>query len=215
MKVTNMGAQVRDPDRVNISIDGTYRFSLTISQVVEHGVKVGLEVDEAKLAVLESASQFGKVYQRALEYVLARPHSANEVRDYLWRKTRSTKYRSRKTGEVKVREGISQIVADEVFARLLDRGYIDDEVFARWWVEHRNMRKGVSRRKLTAELYAKGVAQQTIDTVLATTERSEEDELAKMITKKRGKYADEQKLIQYLARQGFRFDDIKAALQDE
>lgn len=212
MKITAITAQIRDVDRVNISIDGKYRFSLDISQLTTLGVRVGLELDEEKLAELEVESQFGKLYVRALEYTLLRPHSSREIRDYLWRKTRTTKYKSMKTGEVKEREGVPQSIVDRVFERLNDRGYIDDNKFARYWVENRNQTKGTSQRKLIAELQAKGVDRAIIETSLAESSRSDDDELRKVVAKKRRRYPDDRALIAYLARQGFRYDDIVRVL---
>lgn len=214
MKITSLSAQVRNPDRVNISIDGKYRLSLTVMQVVDLGIKVGTEISDELLAELEQESSFGKMYQRALEYCLMRPHSAREVRDYLYRKTRTTKYRQKQTGEIRERQGIGQSVADRVFDRLVEKGYVDDEKFAAYWVEHRNQTKGASRRKLQAELAAKGVDSRIIDGALLGSERNDEDELAKVVAKKRSRYPDSQKFMQYLARQGFRYDDIKAVLEE-
>lgn len=214
MKITDISSQVRNKDRVNISVDGKYRFSLDIFQVGELGVKVGKEYTEQELVELEIESQFGKLYARALEYCMMRPHSAKEVRDYLWRKTRSTKTRNKKTGEVIEREGVSQMVTDRVYDRLVTKGYIDDEKFARYWVENRNVTKGSSVRKLVAELRAKGVERSVIDGELEKSSRSDDDELKKVLAKKRTKYDDEQKLIAYLARQGFSYDDIKSALSE-
>lgn len=214
MKITSISAQARNPDRVNISVDGKFRFSLDIFQLTEHGVKVGREYSEEELLALESESTYGKLYTRALEYSMLRPHSSREMRDYLWRKTRATKYKSR-TGEIKERQGVAQEVADRVYDRLVEKGYVDDQTFARWWVENRNLRKGTSLRKLQAELQAKGVSAAIVAGVLENTERSDEDELAKIIAKKRAKYPDHQKLMQYLARQGFGYEDIKSALQSD
>lgn len=214
MKITSVSAQVRNPDRVNISIDGVYRLSLTVMQVVDLGIKVGVEVGDELLEKLEQESSFGKLYQRTLEYCLMRPHSAREVRDYLYRKTKTTKYRQKQTGEIKERQGASQSVADRVFGRLVEKGYIDDEKFAAYWIEHRNQTKGTSRRKLHAELSAKGVENRIIDSALLLSERTDEEELVKVIAKKQSKYPDQQKFMQYLARQGFRYDDIKTALEE-
>lgn len=214
MKITSLSAGRRDPNRVNVSVDGKYRFSLDISQVVSLGVKVGREYSEQELAELEQESQFGKLYARALEYCLMRPHSAKEVRDYLWRKTRATRYKSRKTGEIKERSGVSQAVADMVFERLVEKGYVDDQKFARFWIENRNQTKGTSLRKLEAELRSKGVGQSVIGWALGQTERNDIDELQKIIAKKRSRYPDEQKLMQYLARQGFSYDDIRSTLDE-
>lgn len=212
MKVTSIAAQVKSPDRVNISVDGKYRFSLTISQVVDLGIKVGGEYSEEELYRFETESEFGKLYARALEYTLMRPHSAKEVKDYLWRKTQATKYKSR-TGETKERAGVSQELTDRVFERLVEKGHIDDEKFASWWVENRNVRKGTSRRKLTAELHAKGLSTAVIEAALGETQRSDSDELTKIIAKKQSRYSDPQKFMQYLVRQGFSYDDVKTALQ--
>ncbi len=211
MKISSISVQAKNPDRVNISIDGKYRFSLDVYQVSELGLKVGRELSDADLAGFEQESQFGKLYGRTLEYCLMRPHSAKEIKDYLWRKTRATKYKSR-NGEIKDREGVSQEVADRVYSRLQDRGYIDDEKFAKFWIENRNQIKGASRKRLTMELRSKGVDGSIIDHVLSSTDRDERNELKKVIAKKSMKYADERKLIEYLMRQGFRYDDIMDAL---
>lgn len=214
MKITGIAVQARNPDRVNISVDGKFRFSLDIYQVGELGIRIGNEYSDDELAEIETESQFGKLYVRSLEYSMIRPRSVREMKDYLWRKMRTTKYKSR-SGEVKERAGVSQAIADRVLGRLLDKGYVDDEKFARWWIENRNQTKGSSLRKLTSELQAKGVERSVIENVLSESTRNDEDELAKIIAKKVGRYDDEQKLVAYLARQGFRYDDIKQALSSQ
>lgn len=208
MKITSITIQTRNPDRVNVSIDGRYRFSLDIAQVTDLGVKKGRELSETELAELEIESQFGKLYARALEYCLMRPHSVREVREYLWKKTRA-----RRSKEGKILEGYSPILADRVLQKLQQKKYVDDEVFARWWIETRNVMKGTSLRKLRAELRVKGIESSSIDRLLAESDRDDEEELAKIIAKKRARYPDEQKFMQYLARQGFAYDAIKHALQ--
>ena len=215
MKITGITAQQKDPNRVNIMIDGKYRFSLDISQVINLGVKIGREYSESELAEVEGESQFGKLYGRALEYCLMRPHSAREVRDYLWRKTRTTKYKTRTTGEIKEREGVATELTERVYEKLVEKSYIDDDSFARFWIENRNLAKGTSRRKLEAELRAKGVSQEIVARHLEETGRTDDDELRKVIAKKRSRYTDDQKLMRYLARQGFGYEDIKRALSDD
>lgn len=207
MKITAISPQVKDKNRVNVMVDGKYRFSLDIFQYADLGIKVGKEYTDEELTALESESQFGKLYARALEYSLMRPHSAKEVRDYLYRKTRDSRT---KTGEVK--KGVPTELTDRAFDRLVEKGYIDDEKFTRYWVENRSLSKGASRRKLTAELRTKGVEQSIIDAALVSSERSDEAELQKVIAKKRARYPDERKFIAYLAGQGFAYDDIKRAL---
>lgn len=214
MIITAITAQQKDKNRINVMVDGKYRFSLDIFQYADLGIKVGKEYTEAELIELETESQFGKVYARALEYCLMRPHSAREMRDYLYRKTRDAMTKT-KTGELKARPGVPAAITQRVFDRLIEKKYIDDEKFAQFWIENRNLRKGTSRRKLQAELRAKGVDSTIIERLLADSERSDDSEIMKIIAKKRNRYPDDQKLMQYLARQGFSYDDIKQALSDD
>lgn len=206
-KVTAITSQVKSPNRVNIMIDGRYKFSLDVFQVGELGVRVGKEYSEDEIVSLTAESQFGKLYGRALEYVLMRPHSNKEVRDYLYRKTRPTRS---KTGEL--RPGYTTTITERVYKRLEDKHYLNDEKFARWWVESRNLTKGTSLRKLVSELRSKGVSSAVIEQAIATGGRDEEVELQKVIAKKKSRYADDTKLMQYLVRQGFSYDSVKRAL---
>lgn len=212
MKITAITAQQKDKNRVNVMVDGIYRFSLDIFQYADLGIRVGKEYTEQELVELESESQFGKLYARALEYCLMRPHSAKEVRDYLYRKTRDQKVKDRRSGEMRVKPGVSEALTVRVFERLLAKGYVDDAKFTRYWIDNRSLAKGASRRKLQAELQAKGVSRSVIEVYLAESDRSDEDEIQKVIAKKARRYDDPQKLMQYLARQGFSYDQIKEAL---
>jgi regulatory protein len=209
MIITGITAQQKNHNRVNVMVDGVFRFSLDIFQVADLGIKIGREYSDQQLINLESESQFGKLYGRALEYCLMRPHSDKEVRDYLYRKTRDSRT---KTGEV--RQGFAIPITRRVHARLVEKGYIDDGKFAHFWIENRSQTKGISRRKMTNELRTKGVDHSIIEGLLQLTDRNETDELQKVISKKQARYPDEQKFIQYLMRQGFRYDDIRATLTE-
>lgn len=214
--ITDIKEAVRDQDRLNIYIDGKFFCSLALSQVVDLKLKIGRVLTNEELVELKRASEFGKLYQRALEYALLRPHSQKELRDYLKKKTlsRTIRVKNKKTGEyqTKLKEGFDASLVEPVLARLIERGYVDDERFARLWVENRSVRKGVSQKKLRLELQAKGVAQDIIENCLSEGVRNEQEELAKVIARKAKKYPDEQKLIQYLLRQGFNYSDILDAL---
>ena len=208
MKITKLSTQARDKNRVNVFVDGKYRFSLDVLQVGDLGLKTNVDYTEQEIAKFEEEGQFGKVYTRALEYALTRPRSQREMRDYLYRKTRDTR-----TQKGAVKKGVSPQLTERVFERLVAKDYLNDEAFARFWVENRQVRKGISRRKLEAELQAKGVERSIIEQVVGTSERSDAAELEKIIAKKARLYSDPQKLMAYLARQGFRYDDITAALE--
>jgi regulatory protein len=197
MKITRLKAQVKNPDRVSVYVDEKYSFSLNINQMLDQRLHVGLEVDEAQLENFKRTSEFGKAYERALMYVMLRPRSRREVQDYGRRKKWSPED------------------TQAIIEKLILKRYLDDRSFTRSWVESRALAKKTSRRKLTMELKQKGVSDDIINEVLETSSFNEDDALQQLIAKKRklARYAgDDQKLMRYLASQGFSFDDIKAAL---
>ena len=179
--ITQISPAVKNQDRVNIYVNGKYSFSLNITQLVEE---------------YKHASTFGKLYQRTLEWVLTRPHSIKETRDYLIRK------RSLESEDI-------QLIID----RLIAKKYLDDYTFAEHYVEFYATKKGASRKRLQLELKKKGIRNEIIEEVLAKTKRSDEDEIKKIILKKRARYDDE-KLIQYLIRQGFDFELVKETVHE-
>ena len=216
MRITNLKQGVKNPERVNVFLDGAFSFSLDISQVVEFKLKVGLEISEEQLVEFKNASEFGKLYQRVLEWVLVRPRSIREVREYLDRKRRNVFRGSSVTNEERIERvrsvttGESERVREEYFAfsdeiigRLTEKGYLSDKTFAEWYVENRFLKKGISQKRLRLELIKKGISSDIIEEVLGR--RNDEEEIKKIIAKKRAKYDDE-KLINYLCRQGFSFE---------
>lgn len=198
MKITAIKAQVKRADRVSVFVDGKYALSLNYSQVLDQKIRTGLEVDNAKLAELKQCSDFGKAYERALNYVTLRPRSEREVRDYARKKQ------------------WSPADTEVIVSKLRTRNYINDSNFARAWVESRMAGKKTSARKLKLELKQKGVAEDIIKNALDNAEFADSDALSSLISKKLrlAKYAaDPQKLMLYLVRQGFGYDDVKNALQ--
>ena len=246
MLITNLKPGVKNPNRVNVFVNGKFSFSLDVAQIVDFKLKVGLEISEGQLDEYKKASEFGKLYQRTLEWVLIRPRSIKETRDYLWRKLReaSSGTASRRpvfTGGARLRSrqqppkdpseapsefsGKSSLrpvgrgdssggfaeLSKMIIERLLVRGYLDDRKFAEYYVENRFIKKGISRKRLAMELMEKGVDKGIVDDVLDN--RNDEEEILKIIAKKRNKYDDE-KLIMYLCRQGFSFELAKKLVSE-
>ena len=222
-KVTTMKQGVKNPNRVNVFINGAFEFSLDLAQVVDYKLKIGKELSESEIAELKNASEFGKLYQRTLEWVLVKPRSVKEIRDYLSRKLRvsssdtlapARRYggrfaRSLPVGRQWSSEDTSEL-SKKIIERLTTHNYIDDMKFAEWYVENRFMKKGVSKKRLKMELQKKGISSEIIDEVL--DKRNDEEEIMKMIVKKRAKYDDE-KLLMYLCRQGFSYSEAKEAME--
>ena len=193
LKITDLRQGVKNPNRVNVFVNEKYAFSLDVTQIVDMKLKVGLEISEEDLAECKKQSEFGKLYQRALEWVLVRPRSEKEVYDYLYKKIHEKK--------------LDKNYINLIVERLKNKKYLDNARFAEYYVENRFVKKGISRKRLKMELMKKGVAMEIIEEVLDG--RNDEEEIKKIITKKKGKYTRE-KLIQYLCRQGFPYQLVQS-----
>lgn len=223
MKVTAIRVQSKCKDRFSIDIDGEYRFSLSDYQLIEYGVYVGNEYSADEIGKLIENSRFGKAYERALNYCMIRPRSHKEIKDYLSRvflysapkayidKSGQKQFKEQKVDKVKTLAMIEQVIQ-----RLNSKGYIDDERFARAWVNSRLLSQKTSKRKLVLELRTKGVSDDIIELALQESGYDDKNLLNSLIDKKRrqSKYQDNTKLIQYLLGQGFDYEVIKNALNE-
>lgn len=198
MQITAVRPQVRRSDRYAVYVDGDYRFSLSAHEVLALGLHPGQVLTAAELSGLQKTALFDKAYQRCLDLLARRMRSAGELHDYLRRKAYSPE------------------VADQVVDRLRKRGYVDDLKFAQAWVDNRRLLKTTSRRRLEQELVQKQLSRDIIDQVLAADQTDERQVLRQVVAKKRrhSRYQDRQKLLAYLLRQGYNYDDITAVLED-
>lgn len=196
MKITSLKQQVKNPDRVSIFVDGKYAFSLNLGEVVKYKVKNGDELSDTDVKRFKKISEDGKLYGRALEWLLNRPHSVREFNGYMRRK--------------KAEPELTQKFVEEFAAKK----YLDDEAFARWLVGLRS-RAGKSNRAIRSELFAKGVDREVANMVLEGS-GDEAERLRELIAKKSrlSRYrADKLKLAKYLTSQGFSYELVKKELK--
>lgn len=199
MKITAIKAQVKRPGRYSIFVDEKYSFSLSDIALLDQKLTIGLELSSEQLAALKQLSADDKAYNRVLGYLAVRPRSSFEVRQYLRRKQATAE------------------LTEAIITKLQEKRLLDDEAFARSWVENRRLLKPISRRKLQVELRQKGVSDQIVQAVLSDDETEDISVLKELVERKRRqtKYQDQTKLMQYLARQGFMYEDIKRALETD
>ncbi|MCL1877040.1 RecX family transcriptional regulator [Candidatus Saccharibacteria bacterium] len=196
MKITKISPAVKTAGRYNVFVDEEFSFSLDESQLVKLGLRNGQEFSAEELAELKSESDFGKNYIRAVDLISRRLRSEREIRDYAFRKQWTKENTAR------------------VIERLRERGYLNDAKFAESFVRSRANLRNFSRRKMELELMKKGISKNIIGEILSESDEFDESAaLQKLIAKKRTHYTDERKLIAYLMRQGFSYDDIKSNLK--
>lgn len=196
MKITDIKAQVKRAGRYSIFIDGKYSFSLSDTALLEQKLVPGQELEPADVKRFKQLSADDKIYNNVLRYVMIRPRSAWEIADYLKRK------------------GSPALLAEQITNKLENYGYVNDQKFAEAWIANRRLLRPTSMRKLQQELRSKRVSDDIIEQALAEDDTDEMAVLKQIIDKKRRRYPDQQKLMQYLARQGFSYGDIKSALEE-
>lgn len=196
MKITSIQTQVKQTGRYSVFVEGNYAFSLSADALLEARLTQGQDVTEADIERYKRLSSEDKAYNLTLAYVARRMRSEGELADYFRRKQYAPE------------------LSAEIMERLRRIGFVDDAAFARRWVESRRNLHASSAKKLRLELRQKKVPDSIIQTVLAEDETDERQLLRELVDKKRkqSRYQDDQKLMAYLARQGFNYDDIRQVI---
>lgn len=196
MKITSIRQQIKNPGRVSIFVDGKYEFSLSLDELVKYKLKNNDELDKADVKRFKKISADGKLRARALEWLLNRPHSEREFRDYLYKKK------------------IEPEQIDSLVGEMTEKGYLDNTKFAAWFTELQG-RRGKSDRAIRAALFKKGISREMTDEAASENAGDEADRLKAVIQKKKrlSRYKnDPQKLMKYLVAQGFSWQSVKEEL---
>lgn len=193
MKITAIEPQQQNPQRVNVYLDDEFAFGL--ARILAAWLKVGQELGEEKIAKLKTEDEREVIYQKALHFLSYRPRSSAEVYQNL------------------IRRGISETLAQETVSRLQSSGLVNDDAFARAWVENRNTFRPRSKSALKMELRRKGLSDETIQYVL--DKQVDEQALAVEAARKYARRlvglewpAFRQKLCGFLARRGFSYTTL-------
>jgi len=200
MKITSIKQQLKRTNRYSVFVEGKYEFSLSETALLESKLASGQELAKQEVGEYKKLSSEDKLYNKALRWVAMRPRTKWEVSFYLEYKNQA-----------------SPALAEQILNKLSDIGLLDDEKFAGAFVNDRQLLRPTSRRKMMLELRKKHVADDTIQVALGEEQADEQAALLDIIERKRrqSKYQDDLKLMQYLARQGFGYHDIKAALDKD
>ncbi|MCX8061526.1 MAG: RecX family transcriptional regulator [Anaerolineales bacterium] len=191
--VTALKAQQKNPQRINVYLDGEFAFGL--SRIVAAWLRVGQSLTDERVAELLQEDQVENLYQRALHYLSFRLRSEQEMNQYLLSHEKDEQVRMR------------------VLERLKSNGWLDDQQFAAQWVENRTSFRPRGKKALLLELRQRGVKTDVIEQAL---EAIDETELAyqaaqKVVSRYRGldKKTFQRKLYETLMRRGFSYEVVQ------
>jgi len=200
VKITSIKQQLKQKDRYSVFVDGKYEFSLGETALLESKLTSGEEISSGQLRELKKLSEDDKIYNQTLRYIALRPRSEWEIKFYLEKKKKA-----------------SPALTESILNKLSIIDLIDDEKLAKAFVSDRRLLRPASRRKLVNELRKKHISEEIIEKAIGRESEDEQTALTAVIEKARRqtKYQNDEKLMQYLARQGFNYGDIKDALNND
>lgn len=197
-KITDMQIQKNNKSRANVYIDGEFAFGLEMLTVMKLGLKIGKEVTESQLAEAVFDSEKSVAFERAVNYLSRCMKTRKQMREYLTNK------------------GYSQEVIANVIDRLQELKYLDDETYARLYVEQNSASKGEHRLK--QELQQKGISKALLEKYCNVNAEQSQDTASKLAAKyMKNKTADVktlQKLQRYLLSRGYGFDTVNQVVKE-
>jgi regulatory protein len=198
-RVTAIEVQKRNPGRVNIYLDEEFAFGL--ARIVAAWLQVGQLLTEEKISQLLDQDSREMAMQKALHFLSYRPRSSQEVRKNL------------------DKHEITPAVIEETLSRLESAGLLNDQDFARAWIENRNAFRPRGHRALKMELRQKGLPETLISSTLAET--TDEESLARLAAQKQLRKVQDldwqgfrNKMGAFLARRGFSYRVISDVVRE-
>lgn len=186
-------------DKIHISIDGNYTMTVDATYWYGLGIKNKTEINEEELAQLKSSVNSRCAFNKAIELISRREHSRKEI---------ITKLTQRSYGDV----------AEEVADELERRGYLDDERFAVMYSKELKQRKNMGKRRISQELYNKGISREIIGNILDDMEENPIEDITDLINRKYYRYLSDEKgrtrTVNALVRLGYSYTDIKNAIKE-
>ncbi|HEU4759741.1 MAG TPA: regulatory protein RecX, partial [Dehalococcoidia bacterium] len=171
---------------------------LSLEVLAQSGLRAGDGLDAARLDDLRHQEARHDALASALRLLSYRPRSEAELRQRL------------------ARRGAPPPIVQQTIDRLRELGLVDDEGFARSWVESRDQASPRSRRLLASELRAKGVARPDADTAVASVD---DEDAAYRAGQRRARtvaglpWPDfQRRLSGFLLRRGFGYETVRTAV---
>lgn len=185
--------------RYYLFVNGNNEGDFESEILAKYQLKTGQEIDRDYLAKIKIENGDLASFDRALGYLEKGMKSEKGIRDYLLGK------------------GYPDECIERAVQKLIEYGYIDDEVFAENFIRTYSSSKG--RKKIKYDLIAKGIDAEIIETKLEEIfEREDEEELCVRLAEKylKNKEYDQktkEKLYRHLASKGFSFDMISSVVR--
>lgn len=198
-------------EKIHLSLDGEYIATVNADYWFTCGIKSGSEVTPEQLEELLTESARRKMMNKALDLLSLRDYSRRELSDKLV--TKAWEKKEQKDMDL----GSLKQQASDICDRLEELGLLNEERFARSYVDELIRRKHLSRSGLRTALIQKGVQRDIIETVLEEVDVDPVEQIRELLATKfktRDLSDEKQKTrtVNALLRLGYRYNEIHAAM---
>ena len=208
MKLT---AKAGKGEKIHLSLDGEYIATVNADYWFTCGIKSGSEVTPQQLEELLAESARRKMMNKALDLLSMRDYSRRELSDKLV--TKAWEKKEQKDMDL----GSLKQQASDICDRLEELGLLNEERFARSYVDELIRRKHLSKSGLKTALIQKGVQRDIIETVLEEVDVDPVEQVRELLATKfkNRDFSDEKqktRTVNALLRLGYRYNEIHAAM---
>lgn len=198
-------------EKIHLSLDGEYIATVNADYWFTCGIKSGSEVTPEQLEELLTESARRKMMNKALDLLSMRDYSRRELSDKLV--TKAWEKKEQKDMDL----GSLKQQASDICDRLEELGLLNEERFARSYVDELIRRKHLSKSGLKTALIQKGVQRDIIETVLEEVDVDPVEQVRELLAtkfKNRDLSDEKQKTrtVNALLRLGYRYNEIHAAM---
>jgi regulatory protein len=198
-------------EKIHLSLDGEYIATVNADYWFTCGIKSGSEVTPEQLEELLTESARRKMMNKALDLLSMRDYSRRELADKLV--TKAWEKKEQKDMDL----GSLKQQASDICDRLEELGLLNEERFARSYVDELIRRKHLSKSGLKTALIQKGVQRDIIETVLEEVDIDPVEQIRELLaTKFRNRDLSDEKqktrTVNALLRLGYRYNEIHVAM---
>ena len=195
--ITAIETQARHGNRFNLYLDD--RFAMGLSAPLAATLHVGQHLSDEELTAMERREALEAAHEKALRFLEARPRSTAEVKQHLLKKQ------------------VAPDVVEQEVARLAEVGLVDDQAFAKFWVENREEFRPRAAYALRFELKRKGLPDDAIREAIGSLDESESAYRAGLARARRWRELDHRefrdKMGGFLMRRGFSYETARHAVE--
>jgi regulatory protein len=204
MRITKITPQKKRKDRYALFQDETFLIGISQESLLKYGLHVGSTLSDSNFNQLKEEERNVVLRNQALRYLSRRAHSVKELKDKLKQK------------------GFASGAIETVIGDLKQKGYLDDQEFARMYLREEMRLKKSGPLLIKNKLLVKGIFREVIEEVLAEgyDDQLQYENCHVLAAKKLKTLQDlseqkrKEKLAAYLKQKGFTWDTCRGVFEE-